>query len=363
MFPSNVFQWGVMESILQKAFLQCLEGQQDMCWTLTQSVTVGFYRDLHHYLRHWPPSRSATKTTVGRLKFFINQQIKLGRMSSCSDDVYMFVQRVADSSKLSSEPMYYGIDNTVEQLKCVVAGYQEDLDVMSQKVSKQKEALEEMKQFQIASTELASSRRTLSDVMNRLQKTTEQRDTARKQGSKIQEKLEAVNLDSVYCEDEMQAKNDDLADQIESLKGELCSFSVAGSAVVSEGPPGDIKFCFETIEGRVYTTAVRELYYKLLSDQLPPAKISTTKKSVLKSFLPSLDVDKLKLPGESCASYMRREELTTVNLAHNAASLLESDSLNLNCDGTTLSQKNYKVLQLMVQFYPSMRYPMVVQTR
>ena len=36
---------------------------------------------------------------------------------------------------------------------------------------------------------------------------------------------------------------------------------------------------------------------------------------------------------------MRREELTTVNLAHNAARLLESKSLNLNCDGTTLYQK------------------------
>ena len=62
-------------------------------------------------------------------------------------------------------------------------------------------------------------------------------------------------------------------------------------------------------------------------------------RSVLKSFLPSLDVDKLKLHGESCASYIRREELTTVNLAHNAAQLLQSDSFNLNCDGTTLSQK------------------------
>ena len=47
----------------------------------------------------------------------------------------------------------------------------------------------------------------------------------------------------------------------------------------------------------------------------------------------------MKLPGESCASYIRREELTTVNLAHNAACLLESNSLNLNCDGTTLYQK------------------------
>lgn len=42
----------------------------------------------------------------------------------------------------------------------------------------------------------------------------------------------------MYYEDEMQAKNEDLADQIESLKGELCSLSVAGSAVVSDGGPG-----------------------------------------------------------------------------------------------------------------------------
>ena len=58
--------------------------------------------------------------------------------------------------------------------------------------------------------------------------------------------------------------------------------------------------------------------YRLLADQLPPAKISSIIKSILENFLPPLDVDKLRLPGESCASYMRREELTTVNLAHNA---------------------------------------------
>ena len=113
------------------------------------------------------------------------------------------------------------------------------------------------------------------------------------------------------------------------------SLPIAGLAVSDFGRD---TFCFETVDGgHVYTTAVRELYYKLLADQLPPAKVSSTIRSVLKSFLPSLDVDKLKLPGESCASYMRREELTTV--AHNAAQLLQSDSLNLNCDGTTLSQK------------------------
>ena len=102
----------------------------------------------------------------------------------------------------------------------------------------------------------------------------------------------------------------------------------------------DSLLCFETKEGgRVYSIAIRELYYKLLADGLPPARIAGTIRSVLKTFYPSLDVDKLKLPGESCTSYMRREELTTVNLAHNATKLAESDCLHLNCDGTTLHQK------------------------
>lgn len=142
----------------------------------------------------------------------------------------------------------------------------------------------------------------------------------------------------MYYEDEMQEKIDDLIELIKSLKSEMNSLSVAGSAVASDR--GDTKFCFETKDGDwVYTTAVRELYYKLLADQLPPAKVANTIRTILKSFLPSLDVDTLKLPGETCASYIRREELTTVNLAHNAAKLLESNSLNLNCDGTTLYQK------------------------
>ena len=57
---------------------------------------------------------------------------------------------------------------------------------MTQKVSKQQEALDEMKkQVEIASAELAASRHALFDVTNQLIKTIEQRDTARKQTFKL----------------------------------------------------------------------------------------------------------------------------------------------------------------------------------
>ena len=110
--------------------------------------------------------------------------------------------------------------------------------------------------------------------------------------------LEAAYLDSVYYEEEMLAKMDDLNALVDSLKGEMTSPPVPGSVGAS-----DSLFCFEVKEGgRVYSTAIRELYYKLLADRLPPARIVSTIQSVLKTFYPSLDVDKLKLPWESCAS-------------------------------------------------------------
>ena len=336
MFPASVEQYNVTESVLQEAFLQCLGGQNNLCWTLTKPATIGFYRDLHQYLRQWPPARLASKTAVGKFYLLIDVNFQIRRMSSRPDNIYSFVQRVADSCKSASEPMHYGIDTTVRELKSVVSGYHNSLEVMSQKVCEQQKELEEIKkQMDMASIELASSRCALSNVTNKLKTTVKQRDCARKKGHKIQHKLEAAYLDSVCYEEEMQAKVDDLNELVESLKSEIMPLPIAGSAVAS-----DSLFCFETKEGgRVYSTAIRELYYKLLADQLPPARIGSTIRSVLKTFFPSLHVDKLMLPGESCASYMRREELTTINLAHNATKLAKSDCLNLNCDGTTLSQK------------------------
>ena len=110
---------------------------------------------------------------------------------------------------------------------------------------------------------------------------------------------------------------------VQSVKKEISSLSDASSfCQLSRTTNG---FCFKTKDGgSVYSAKVRTLYYTLLAQQLPPAKIAPIIKSILKSFLPSLDVDSLELPAESCASYMRRHELTTLNLAHNATSLLET---------------------------------------
>jgi len=101
-----------------------------------------------------------------------------------------------------------------------------------------------------------------------------------------------------------------------------------------------IKCNIQTKEGnKIYNHAVRELYYKLLADQIPPAKIASTIKSVLNCFFPTLNTNDLKLPHEKCAGYMRREEMSTICMAQKVCSISESKSCHLNSDGTTKFQK------------------------
>ena len=42
-FPNELQQYGVTESILQRAFLQSTEEEIDLCWTLDKPVMIGFY--------------------------------------------------------------------------------------------------------------------------------------------------------------------------------------------------------------------------------------------------------------------------------------------------------------------------------
>ena len=252
----------------------------------------------------------------------------------------MFVQRVSDSNKLHSEPMTYGVTSTVKHLQSVISRCQLDLDGMSRKLFEQEKVIQDMQtQLDEARSELSSTKHALSDVTNKLQTTKKQHDCARNKVFKITHELGETIADSMYYEEEILAKNEVLSEQVKCLQEEISSSTIIPGATSVDNS----KFYFKTKgDDRVCTTAVRELYYTLLAQQMPPAKIAGTIRSVLKSFLPTIDVDAVQLPGESCASYMRRQELTTVNLAHKATCLIDkaqSGFLNLNCDGTTLSQK------------------------
>ena len=259
-------------------------------------------------------------------------------------NVYMYVQRLAMSNKAHFEPMSYGIEKTVEKLQLAVNEYQSDLEEMSEIILNQQKDLQAMRtQLKKAQSEIASSRRELADVTNKLQNVRDQRDSARRKAHKMEERIEAAYDDTAHYEDMLLSENEDLSELIDHLKKEVNTLSCTNVTLSSDICQGRASFSFQTKDGgKVYTAAVRELYYALLANQLPPAKIASIIRTILKSFLPWLQVDKLQLPGESCAAYMRREELTTLNLAHKATRLTEqaqTGCVNFNSDGTTKAQR------------------------
>ena len=122
------------------------------------------------------------------------------------------------------------------------------------------------------------------------------------------------------------------------------------AAVASPPPLGSSSFAdfsVQTTCGKQYSNGVRELYYQLLSMHIPPAKIADIIKSILKAFVPSIDVESLHLPKRSAAQYMRSAELPTINRAHKATVLANAKEMHMNTDGTTLNQQKVNTLEYL----------------
>ena len=346
-FPHELQKYGLTESILTKALLLCSQAKLlpiDVGWFLKETPAVGFYRELHMFLKKWPLSQTMTKVALGRFYLSIDPQLYCKGTCGRPDNVYQFIERVVSSDRAFSSPMSYGHNATVRRLvkeKCV---YSNEVEELSSKVKEQQEELIKMKtEVEVAKAEVSGAKCALSDVMHQLQIVKKQRDTAYTKVRKYQDKLEVTVADFVHFEDQLFEKNDELTKLVCDLKGEIAALSSSNVTLLGSNTKQSVSFCFQTKDGgKVYTHAIRELYYSLLSNEIPPGKIEKTIRAVLTCFFPSLKLDSLQLPSESCASYMRRHELATLSLAHKATSVLkqaETGFLHLNTDGTTKCQK------------------------
>uniref|UniRef100_A0A1X7VGI2 Uncharacterized protein n=1 Tax=Amphimedon queenslandica TaxID=400682 RepID=A0A1X7VGI2_AMPQE len=126
-----------------------------------------------------------------------------------------------------------------------------------------------------------------SDVTKKLKTTTNQHDSARKHVQMAQKELKATIMDAVYYKEEILSENENLSDLHKSIQKERSTASEHFG-----------EFQIKEIGGAC-RTAIREHYYTLVANQMLPHKIATTIKFILKSFLTSLDVDNMKVPGES----------------------------------------------------------------
>lgn len=248
--------------------------------------------------------------------------------------MYRFIERVICSDRLSSATMLYGFEeNEVKALRAEVQHCTQNVQQLASELDQVKRELQQAK------GQLHQTRHALRDVTNTAVVFESHRDIAHKQALKFRKLYDSALCDVVALEnvtERMQEENSDLSLAIASLQDELkeaTSVTLDNSAV---------EFCFQTKSGgKKYSPCIRKLYYTLLADQIPPAKIGGIIKAILKTFIPSVDVELLSLPKERCAGYMRREELKTVSMAHKAALISEQTQkgvLHMNTDGTTKLQ-------------------------
>ena len=216
------------------------------------------------------------------------------------------------SERQSDSPMLYNIPvirSTSLMLKQQIQKIRE-LDV---------ECTELHKKVEASRTKLHATNRALRDITNQNHQLEKKCELLKAKASKLKERN--VQLETEFQELEEESDSDTSFEAVDE-------------------PTGTLQ---DIIGHRKYSPAIRKLYYTLLADQVPASKIADIIKTVLKCFNPSLNVEELRLPKKTCAGYMRKEELKTINDAHKAHVLCEDASkgkgISLNTDGTTKHQR------------------------
>ena len=122
-FPAEVAKYGLNEEILKECLFR-----GPHCWSLREIPTIGFYRELFHFLRKWPVSQFATKTAIGKLFVEIDPELQKKSASSRPDNVYRFIEKIVTSNRLHSAPMSYSLYGTIRHLRAEVKQSSADVE-------------------------------------------------------------------------------------------------------------------------------------------------------------------------------------------------------------------------------------------
>ena len=286
MYPQELAAEGLTKEVLESGISGIQVGTVSV-WHLSRTPTVGFYRALHNYLRkHF----TVTKTTIG--KFYSAIDSNLDVKGCRPDNTYRFVDVIVSSKRSSKQSMVYDTQPV------------KTMTLKMKKCSQQLELLTEE----------------CADLRSTYEKTTRKLKAAR-------EKIGTLKHKNAFLEDECTSLQADLISDQDS-EGDSCDEIEPSVQSIIKG------------SSRKYSPEIRKLYYSLLADQVPVSKIADIIRSVLKCFNPTVNIEELELPKKSCASYMRKEELSTISNAHKATVICNhSKELHINTDGTTKCQK------------------------
>lgn len=204
--------------------------------------------------------------------------------------MYRYIDNIVTSKRQSDEAMVYSIQGVKEMSS--------QLRKCSQQLEKLNiECTELRQQKQISRNQLTTAKRALRAITN-------DNHSLKKKCEFTKHKFDKLKCKNAFLETEcvkLQLENLDLLDESSDAESDDDDFSITNSDEYEAAESS-----LQSIIGhRRFSPEIRKLYYSLLADQVPVSKIANIIRSVLKCFNPSINIDQLRLPQKSCASYMR----------------------------------------------------------
>ena len=373
-FPTFLEDCGLSEESL----IKFIESPDDILWQIPKMCSTSkFYCELHNYLKHSQRMKllNFSKTCIG--KFYTKIDPYLSERNFRPDNSYRYINRLVQSVQEESvpdvihqeqystcndvsvensildscEPPHYNgcpaaaaacrprvsfkkpsyqpknVDRRehrnklrVKSLQCTIKEKDSEIRKLKRLLQKKGRTVQELQEAVDATT-------------LKLDTTALKLDTTQKTSQRKMQKLQKM-LDSVLSDwDALEDSSETLQTENEALKSAILTL---------QNEQETEKIVIVTKNGRYYSPAIRKLYYSLLANQVPAARIREIVSTVLQCFVPDCDSSCIELPKERCAGYMRREELATIGMAQKAHTLCEEircgKSFHLNSDGTTKYQ-------------------------
>ena len=109
--------YGLSEDILASTFHRVQDGKEHLQWTLKCIPEIGFYQELHQFLKRWSVTRGETKQAIGKFYIAIDQNLK--NRGTRADNVYQLIERVCQSKQPSTSLVSYGADQAAADVKVV----------------------------------------------------------------------------------------------------------------------------------------------------------------------------------------------------------------------------------------------------
>lgn len=174
---------------------------------------------------------------------------------------------------MHNEVVPYGTrESLVRAMHSEARACTDQMETLNAKCVQLKEKLEESQKH------LSCARKALQDITNEKQELQKQYKEAKTKTSNLKHKYAELEDNFAQLEED----NIELSSAISDLRIEL--ESLPDESMCESNTNGD--FSLQTKNWRRYSPAIRKLYYTLLSQQVPSAKIADVVRTVIKCFFP-----------------------------------------------------------------------------